>query len=144
MRQGTLHFFLFFGLILGAFNQALAQHSVARKWNEATLLAIRNDFARPTVHARNLFHTSVAMYDAWAAFDPSVQTFFLGKKLGNYTCPFNGVPTPLNIQTAREEAISYAMYRLLFHRFKGSPGAAKSLPYIDSLFVALGRPKAAT
>ena len=102
MRQGTLHFFLFFGFILGVFNHALAQHSVARKWNEATLLAIRNDFARPTVHARNLFHTSVAMYDAWAAYDPSVQTFFLGKKLGTYTCPFNGIPTPLNIQTARE------------------------------------------
>ena len=138
MRQGTLHFFLFFGLILGLAKQSLAQHSVARKWNEATLLAIRNDFARPTVHARNLFHTSVAMYDAWAAYDPSVQTFFLGKKLGTYTCPFNGIPTHANVQTAREEAISYAMYRLLIHRFKGSPGASKSLPYFDSLFVALG------
>ena len=39
-----------------------AQHSVAREWNEELLHAIRNDFARPTVHARNLFHTSVAMY----------------------------------------------------------------------------------
>lgn len=138
MRQGTLHFFIFFGLMLCIASHSQAQHSVARKWNEATLLAIRNDFARPTVHARNLFHTSVAMYDVWAAYDPSVQTFFLGKKLGTYTCPFNGVPTPLNIQVAREEAISYAMYRLLIHRFKASPGAAKSLPYIDSLFVALG------
>lgn len=138
MRQGTLHFFLFFGLILGIANQSFAQHSVARKWNEATLLAIRNDFARPTVHARNLFHTSVAMYDAWAAYDPTVQTFFLGKKLGNYTCSFDGITLPLNIQAAREEAISYAMFRLLKHRFKASPGAAKSIPYIDSLFVALG------
>lgn len=138
MRQGTLHFFLFFGLIFGFATQSFAQHSVARKWNEATLLAIRNDFARPTVHARNLFHSSVAMYDAWAAYDPTVQTFFLGKKIGNYTCPYNGIPTPMNIQSAREEAISYAMYRLLNHRFKGSPGASKSLVYFDSLFVALG------
>ena len=35
-----------------------AQHSVAREWNEALLQAIRTDFARPTVHARNLFHSS--------------------------------------------------------------------------------------
>ena len=46
-----------------------AGHSVARAWNEALLNAIRNDYARPTVHARNLFHASIAMYDAWAAFD---------------------------------------------------------------------------
>jgi hypothetical protein len=44
-----------------------AQHSVARKWNEVLLEAIRNDFARPTVHARNLFHISTAMYDALAS-----------------------------------------------------------------------------
>ena len=31
--------------------------SVARIWNEVLLEAIRNDFARPTVHARNLWHT---------------------------------------------------------------------------------------
>ena len=46
---------------------ALAQHSVPRRWNETVLLAISNDLARPTVHARNLFHTSCAMYDSWAA-----------------------------------------------------------------------------
>ena len=45
----------------------LATHSVARIWNEATLPSIRHDWARPTVHARNLWHTSALMYDAWAA-----------------------------------------------------------------------------
>ena len=40
------------------------------------LEAIRNDFARPTVHARNLFHTSIAMYDIWAVFDENADTFF--------------------------------------------------------------------
>ena len=40
--------------------------SVARLWNEVLLYSIRNDLARPTVHARNLFHVSAAMYDAWA------------------------------------------------------------------------------
>ena len=31
--------------------------------------AIRRDVPRPTVHARNLFHVSIAMWDAWAAGD---------------------------------------------------------------------------
>ena len=35
--------------------------SIARHWNDELLDAIRVDFARPTVHARNLFHVSVAM-----------------------------------------------------------------------------------
>ena len=42
-------------------------HSVARLWDEALLDAIRRDFPRPTVHARNLYHVSAAMWDAWAA-----------------------------------------------------------------------------
>ena len=48
---------------------AIAEHSVARVWNEQLLHAISLDTARPTVHARNLFHLSAAMYDAWAAYD---------------------------------------------------------------------------
>ena len=31
--------------------------------------SIRNDFVRPTVHARNLFHLSATMYDAFAVYD---------------------------------------------------------------------------
>jgi hypothetical protein len=44
--------------------------SVARRWDEALLDAIRRALPNPPVHARNLFHTSVAMWDAWAAYDP--------------------------------------------------------------------------
>ncbi len=52
--------------------------SVAREWSEVLLQGIRNDFARPTVHARNLFHTSSAMYDAWAVYDVNSQHLFAG------------------------------------------------------------------
>ncbi|MCC7465797.1 MAG: hypothetical protein IT261_05985, partial [Saprospiraceae bacterium] len=42
---------------------ALAQQkSVARRWNEVMLEAIREDLARPPVQARNLFHVSMAMW----------------------------------------------------------------------------------
>ncbi len=115
-----------------------AQHSVAREWNEMLLASIRKDFARPTVHARNLFHTSIAMYDAWAAYDSVAQPFMLGDTIGSFACPFTGVPAPSNIDSARNEAISYAAYRLLKYRFRNSPGVGVSGPLQDSLFLALG------
>ena len=85
---------LFLAIIaLFVFNgQSIAQESVARQWNEALLNGIRNDFARPTVHARNLFHSSVAMYDAWAIYDEIAQPFLLGHTVGGYACIFNGIP----------------------------------------------------
>ena len=117
---------------------AQAQHSVARQWNEVLLEAIRHDFARPTVHARNLFHTAVAMYDAWAVYDNTAETFLLGKTVDGYHCPFNGISAPTDVHAARAEAVSYAAYRLLMHRFQNSPGATESLARFDSLLVELG------
>ena len=52
--------------------------SVARRWIEVLLQAIREDFARPTVHARNLFHLSAAMYDAWAAWSDTARPWRFG------------------------------------------------------------------
>lgn len=114
------------------------EHSVARKWNEVLLDGIRNDFARPTVHARNLFHTSVVMYDAWSAYDRTSETFFLGKTVGDYTVPYGGVEIPVDVKAAQEEAISYAAYRLLSHRFANSPGAFIVLAEFDNLMAELG------
>lgn len=108
--------------ILSSLGAMQAQHSIAREWNEMLIFAIRGDFGRPTIHARNLFHTSVVMYDAWAAYDDEATPYLLGKTVGNFTCPFDGVPTPTDVQAAREEAISFAAYRLLKHRFANSPG----------------------
>ena len=73
----------------------MTQQSVARKWNELMLDAIRNDFARPTVHSRNLFHVSAGMYDAWAAYDSIAKPYMLGDSVGGLVCPFSGVPTPV-------------------------------------------------
>ena len=61
------HLLLFLALTPVAIGAQNAEpHSVARQWNEALLEAIRNDFARPVVHARNLYHVSAAMYDCWS------------------------------------------------------------------------------
>ncbi len=117
---------------------AQASHSVARKWNEILLDGIRGDYARPTVHARNLFHTSVVMYDAWAAFDDLAETYFLGKIVHGYNCSFDGIMQPENVQAAQEEAISYACYRLLNHRFSQSPGVVKVTLEMEALMNELG------
>ncbi|MCB9081431.1 MAG: CRTAC1 family protein [Lewinellaceae bacterium] len=115
-----------------------AEQSVARLWNEALLNAIRKDFARPTVHARNLFHTSVAMYDAWAIYDQQAQTFLIGKEVGGFQSTFAGFEANEPLQTARNKTISYAAYRLLSHRFAKSPGRANSLAIFDLLMAELG------
>lgn len=102
-------------------------HSVARRWNETLLFSIENDRARPTVHARNLYHTCIAMWDAWAAYDAVADQVLHHERA-----------TAANVQAAREEAISFAAYRVMRHRFAGSPGAGASLPAMDALMNSLG------
>ena len=112
--------------------------SVARTWNEVLLEGIRNDFARPTVHARNLWHTSAAMYDAWAAYDDTASTWLLGKRQGEFACDYTPPSPPRDRQRAREEAISFAAYRIIRHRFRKSPGAAFVAELADSTMAELG------
>src|SRR5262245_15524705 len=111
---------------------ALAQHSVARTWDDQLLHAISIDTARPTVHARNLFHLSAAMYDAWAAYDTTAKQYIHHEKL---SAP--------NIEAARNEAISFAAYGLIRHRFVTGPtgvgpGKAATAADIRNQMIALG------
>ena len=114
-------------LLASALASPASAQSVARQWNEVLLDAVRKDYARPTVHARNLFHVSVVMWDAWAAYDESARAFLHSEKM-----------TAENIKMARDEAISYATYRILRKRFAESPGAKKSLPTFDDAMAKLG------
>jgi len=114
---------LVFCLLLITFVQSqniFAQNSIAREWNEVLLESIRSDLARPTVHARNLFHISAAMYDSWAVYDANASTYFLGQTVDGFQIPFNGIELPGNKHDAQEETLSYAVYRLLYNRFRYS------------------------
>jgi hypothetical protein len=93
-------------LIDGCTRADLKGHSVARVWDEAMLDAIRRDLPAPTTHARNLFDVSAAMWDAWAAYDPKADGYFLTEK--------EKAP---DVEAARETAISYAAYRVLLWRY---------------------------
>lgn len=110
-----------------------AANSVAREWKEVLLEAIRKDKARPTVHARNLYHISAAMWDAWAAYDDTADQMF-----------WNERATAADVQAAREEAISYAAYRIIVHRFSNSVGAATTIPNANAQMAALGFSTAVT
>lgn len=114
-------------LLIGACGPAFSQHSVARQWTDELLDAIRTDFARPTVHARNLFHVSAAMWDAWAVYDDNAVAWLHQE----------AVDTD-NRELDRREAISYAAYRLLRHRFSKSPGAGTALPAFQDRLESLG------
>ena len=110
--------------------------SVARRWMDVLLQAIRDDIARPTVHARNLFHLSAAMYDAWVAWSETATPYSFGKD--DDPCPVAAHPAAASLQRAREEAISHAAWRLIRHRFRRSPGAASTIRNADTLMAALG------
>lgn len=113
--------------LLSVTGEAMAQQSAARYWNEQLLFAIRRDRPRPPVHARNLYHTSVAMYDAWAAYDTRADQVIHHERA-----------TAANVEAARAEAISYAAYRLIRHRFTNSVNAMIILPALDTAFTTQG------
>ncbi|MEM7363232.1 MAG: DUF6851 domain-containing protein [Pseudomonadota bacterium] len=112
--------------------------SAARRWSEVLLQSIRNDFARPTVHARNLFHVSAAMYDAWAAYSASAQPWLLGRTRADIDCELPTLPEVSNIEDAREQALSHAAYRLIRHRFVESPGAEQIVADAEAMISFLG------
>ena len=116
-------------------------YSIARIWNEALLEAIRIDFARPNVHARNLFHASIALYDAWAIYNEGAKPYLMGNQVYNFKSDFKDFK-PSNeekdIEASIKKAMSFAAYRLLTYRFKNSPGAKTSLAKFDLIMNQLG------
>ena len=101
--------------------------SIARRWNEQILNAIRRDVPRPGVHARNLFHLSVAMWDAWAAFDTAADGYVSTARVA-----------AADPEAARREAISFAAHRLLTQRYARAVGGAVSTACFDAFMRRLG------
>lgn len=127
-------------LLLASTSLFAQHHSVARRWIEVQLEAIRQDLARPPVQARNFFHVSLAMYDAWAVYDKMATPYVLGKSINNILYPYTGVVPIINADTqaSREMAISYAAYRVLQNRYSISPNAASAFQRFDTLMQNLG------
>ncbi len=101
--------------------------SIARRWDEQALAAIRLDLPRPTVHARNLFHVSAAMWDAWAGYDTKASGVFVRER-----------HTADDVDKARRAAISYAAYDVLAHRYAKAVGGATTLACLRAVMTDLG------
>jgi len=101
-------------------------HSVARIWDEALLDLIREVVPAPTVHARNLFHVSAAMWDGWAAYDKAADGYFVTEK-----------HTASNVTAAREAAISYAAYRILLWRYATVADLQPAKGQLDAVMASL-------
>ncbi len=101
--------------------------SIARRWDEQLLNAIRRDTPRPGVHARNLFHASVAMWDAWSAYDNVADGYLVQERL-----------VAQDVEAAREEAISFAAYRVLSHRYAKAVGGGTSQACFEAFMAKLG------
>jgi hypothetical protein len=101
--------------------------SVARRWNEQSLAAIRRDLPRAMVHARTLFHVSVALWDAWAAYDDVASGYVVSER-----------QRADDVDAARREALSYAAFRVLSGRFASATGGALSRACFAAQLRALG------
>src|SRR4051794_21589790 len=115
---------------------AVVEHpdwSVARRWDEALLDAVRRALPNPPVHARNLFHTSVAMWDAWAAYDPGATGYITNEKA-----------SAGDVAAARPEAISYAAHRGVSERYIKAVGGSDSISEFADVMDSLCYPVTVT
>ncbi len=108
-------------------DRPVTDRSIARQWDETLLDAIRRDTPRPTVHARNLFHLSAAMWDAWRAYGGGGSAWLTDES-----------HVSADPAAARAAAISFAAFRLLAHRFTRGPGAVATEAELRAKFYALG------
>jgi hypothetical protein len=101
--------------------------SIARRWDEQALAAIRIDLPRPPTHARNLFHLSAAMWDAWAAYDTVAKGVFVRER-----------QRAADIDTARARAISYAAFGVLANRYTHAVGGPVTVACLNAVMHDLG------
>ncbi|MGH2462043.1 MAG: vanadium-dependent haloperoxidase, partial [Candidatus Limnocylindria bacterium] len=113
-------------VVEGCVRPELGDRSVARVWDEQLLSLIRQVVPAPTVHARNLFHVSAAMWDAWAAYDPQADGYFVTEKA-----------RASNVQAAREAAISFAAYRILAWRYLHVADLPEAAAELDATMASL-------
>lgn len=97
------------------------KQTIPRLWNEVLLHSVRNDLARPTVTARNLYHMSALLWDVYSAYDENLKGFFTDEKAPKY----------INKSVARDKAMSFAAHDFLKARYKLSPGNGDTWPVLD-------------
>lgn len=105
------------------------QWSIAREWQESLLASIRVDLPEPTRHARDLHHLALAVYDAWAAFEPEAQGVISAV---DGLATLRADTSDEHRRAAQEIAIHTAAHRLLVTRLATTLGASDTLPALDA------------
>ena len=125
--------YLFVLLLLGWVSVARAQ-SPLRHWNEVLLEAIRNDLARPNVHARNLYHWSVGVstLTQWAhngeapMWPEGADLSMDAEALEALVSDANGLPM----------AVASFTHRFIALRYAEAPGYAAAMAHATAVFAA--------
>ena len=94
-------------------------------WDDAAL-AVDPGSDNPAAQARNLFHLSASMWDAWAAYGSKGSGYFVTEKHGAE-----------DVLAAREAAISYAAYRLLLWRASYDPDMGRAFDRLTATLRSL-------
>ncbi len=95
------------------------QKNLPRYWNEAILHSIRNDLARPTVTARNLFHLSALLWDIYALYN-SENTYYLSED--------SDLPASSDKTASMNKVMSFAAHKFLRTRYELAPGNGDNYP----------------
>ncbi|WP_375239494.1 vanadium-dependent haloperoxidase [Aurantibacter sp.] len=132
-----MKYFLYLFLYIISFNTiGQNNNSIAKEWMDTLLEMVKEDGQGPTVQARNMFHLSAAMHDAWAAYDKKQSTYFLGKEKNGQLIAFNSNFKRIskNTDSLRNIAISYAAYKIIDSRFQEYGSKGRTIDILNSTF----------
>lgn len=113
----------------------LGSKSVARWWNEALLDGIRRNVPDPPVHARNLYHVSAALWDAFWAYERNAWATRREAFVRESPTLPAGETERL---AAQREAMCYAAYTVIRARFAGTAGGTQTVADIRALMRQFG------
>ncbi len=117
------------------------EETVVKKAMSTLLEVIKNEEGRPTVHARNMFHASLAMYDVWCIYTKKAEPFLLTKTLKDYESPYQGdfkLADGLDRDSALNVSMLYAAYKVIFHRFSNYSSKGRTIDVLINGFEEAG------
>ena len=78
------------------------------------------------------------MYDAFSLYHPTCKPFLMNNSYAGISYPLGSIAAVVDTIAAQKEAMSYAAYRVLSHRYAVSPNALFSQYRFDTLMQSLG------
>jgi hypothetical protein len=121
-------------LSMATASHAQSNESVVRDWNEVMLNAIRNDLARPNVHARNLFHFTEGVYFLQLSTE-GADAAGIASEVQNWPAADDALLQIQNDAAAFDHAIAAFGYRMIQLRYAQSPGWAFTLSNLVTAFI---------